>query len=163
MNVLIRLDERLIHGQVAIKWTRHLSIERVVVGNDMAAGSEIIKRSLMMAAPNTCKVAIKTVDEAIGLLNDPRGEHLRMMGIVNSPKDLLECVRNVHQIELINIGNYGRVAMKKEGRERKAYGANLYLYDDEAEVLREVCRSGIKCVYQTTPDEIPENVEKLLG
>ena len=61
MIKLLRLDERMIHGQVAIKWSRHLSVDRIVVANDGAASNPIIQKSLMMAEPSTCKVAIKSV------------------------------------------------------------------------------------------------------
>ena len=50
----IRLDERLIHGQVAIKWSRHTGVNRIIVANDDAAKNPIIQKSLMMAAPSTC-------------------------------------------------------------------------------------------------------------
>ena len=87
MIKLLRLDERMIHGQVAIKWSRHLSVDRIVVANDGAASNPIIQKSLMMAAPSTCKVAIKSVDDAIKLLNDPRAEALKILLIASSPKD----------------------------------------------------------------------------
>ena len=47
MIKLVRLDERLIHGQVAIKWSRHTGVDRIVVANDEAAGNKIIQQSLM--------------------------------------------------------------------------------------------------------------------
>ena len=84
----IRLDERLIHGQVAIKWSRHTGVNRIIVANDDAAKNPIIQKSLMMAAPTTAKVAIKTVEDAVTLLNDPRCEALKIMVIVSNPKDL---------------------------------------------------------------------------
>ena len=58
----VRLDERMIHGQVATKWSRTLGVDRIVVADDTAAASDIMQKSLMMAAPTTCKTAIVTVD-----------------------------------------------------------------------------------------------------
>ncbi|MPN03650.1 putative phosphotransferase enzyme IIB component [bioreactor metagenome] len=117
----------------------------------------------MMAAPSTCKVAIKHVDEAIELLNDPRGKNLRMMGIVSNPDDLLRVVEQVKDIDLVNIGNYGRIASKRNGVARRTVDRNLYVYDDEVETLRKVIKANAKCIYQTTPDETPESLTKLLG
>ena len=68
MIKLVRLDERLIHGQVAIKWSRHTGVDRIVVANDEAAGNKIIQQSLMMAAPATAKVTIRSVADSITLL-----------------------------------------------------------------------------------------------
>ena len=50
MIKMIRLDERLIHGQVATKWSRLLDVDRILVADDEAAENEIVKKSLMMAA-----------------------------------------------------------------------------------------------------------------
>ena len=49
----VRLDERMIHGQVATKWSQLLGVNRIIVADDQAASNEIIKKSLMMAAPAT--------------------------------------------------------------------------------------------------------------
>ena len=43
MIKLFRIDERLIHGQIAIKWSRHTGVDHIVVANDSAAKSDIIK------------------------------------------------------------------------------------------------------------------------
>ena len=163
MILMVRLDERMIHGQVAIKFSRHTSAERIIVANDEAAGNELIQKSLMMAAPATCKTAIKTVKDSIELLKDPRCEALRIMVIVNSPQDLLEVVTEVSDIPLINIGNYGRIAPKQVGKTRKTYGINFYAYDEEVEIFKKILATGIDCIYQTLPEDAPVNVKNILG
>lgn len=162
MIKMLRLDERLIHGQVAIKWSRHLKVDRIVVANDEASKNEVIQKSLLLAAPQNIKVAIKDVDFSIKLLNDPRMSKVNALVIVDSPQDLLKIVKNVENISKINIGNYGRVAEKKEGIQRKSYGPNLYLYDDERDILREVLSYSSDVTYQTTPEDVPEKLSKLL-
>ncbi len=162
MIKLIRLDERLIHGQVAIKWSRHTGVDRIVVANDEAAGNMIIQKSLMMAAPSTAKVAIKKVSDAITLLNDPRTEALKILVIVSNPDDLLTILKEVQNIPLVNIGNYGRIAAKKADQQRTVYGHNLYAYPEEVEVFKKILDCKIETVYQTTPEESAEKLEKVL-
>ena len=41
----VRLDERMIHGQVATKWSRTLGVDRIVVADDTAAASDIMQES----------------------------------------------------------------------------------------------------------------------
>lgn len=88
MIKLLRLDERLIHGQVAIKWSRHTSVNRIVVIDDDAANNPIIQKSLMMAAPNTVKVAIKGIEAGIKLLNDPRCEEMKILVVTGNLENL---------------------------------------------------------------------------
>ena len=163
MITFFRIDERLIHGQVVIKWSRHTGVDRIIVANDIAAGSQIMQRSLLMAAPGHIKTAIKTVADAIELLNDPRAEALKILLLVDSPEDALTIVKNVKNIPFLNIGNYGRIAREKPGKPRKSYGLNIYVDDEEYEVFRETLAMGIKCIYQTVPEEPPMDLAGVLG
>ena len=65
MIKLFRIDERLIHGQIAIKWSRHTGVDSIVVANDNAAQSTMIQRALKMAAPAGIKTVIKSLDAAV--------------------------------------------------------------------------------------------------
>ncbi len=163
MIKLLRLDERLIHGQIAIKWSRHTGVDRIVVANDSAAKSEIIKKSLMMAAPSHIKTVIKSVDEAITLLNDPRCDQMSILLLVKNPWDLNKMLEKVPNIKKINIGNYGRVEPEHEGYKRKTYGSNLYIDDFELDEFKKIAGSSIESIYQTTPEETAESLKKLLN
>ena len=147
----VRLDERMIHGQVATKWSRTLGVDRIVVADDTAAASDIMQKSLMMAAPATCKTAIVTVDKAVSLCNDPRAAGLKILLIVSTPENLLRVAKEVKDIPQINVGNYGRIAPKHGTEARKTYTKNLYAYEDEVGVLRQVMETGIPCNVQTIP------------
>lgn len=163
MIVMVRLDERMIHGQVAIKWSRHTGVDRIVVANDEAAANPLIQKSLMMAAPDTAKTAIKDVGASIELLRDPKAAQHKILIIVSTPEDLLRIVTEVSDIPLVNVGNYGRVAPKVNGEPRKSYRKNLYAYESEVLVLQKVIETGIKCNYQTVPDDAPEELLKVLN
>ena len=163
MIKLVRLDERLIHGQVAIKWSRHTGVDRIVVANDEAAGNKIIQQSLMMAAPATAKVTIRSVADSITLLKDPRAAGHKILVIISNPKDLIKILEEVKEIPLINVGNYGRIAPKQGDLARRTYGSYLYAYDEEVEDFKKVLSFGIDTVYQTTPEDNPEKLSKVLG
>jgi len=156
MIKLLRLDERLIHGQIAIKWSRHLSVSHIVVIN------EIIKKSLLMAAPPTVKVAIKGMDDGIKLLMDPRTAEMSILVLVGSPQEVLKLLNTVKGIQKVNIGNYGRVAPKEGVEFRKTYRNNLFLYEKEVVILREILDTGVECIYQTTPEETPESLKSII-
>ena len=62
--VNVRIDERLIHGQVAAVWTNTLNATRIMVIDDMAAKDEIQKIALKMACPSTVKLSILPAEKA---------------------------------------------------------------------------------------------------
>ena len=165
MIKLIRLDERLIHGQIAIKWSRHTNVTHIIVANDSAASNSVIKKSLMMAAPGHLKTQIVPVEQAINLLNDPRCADLKVLVIVKNPKDMntvLDACPTV-EVETINIGNYGRVEPKNPGYDRVTYGRNLYIDETELPEFKKIVANGRKAIYQTTPEEPAEDLETLLN
>ena len=162
MIKLFRIDERLIHGQIAIKWSRHTGVDSIVVANDRAAENVMIQKSLKMAAPPGIKTVIKTLDAAADTLNDPRCQPLKVLVLVNSPKDALKLAGRVQGIPFVNVGNYGRVAPKKEGMERTRLDNNLYCDQEEMAQLKELLASGLECIYQTTPEEPAIALKKLI-
>ena len=164
MLKLIRLDERLIHGQIAIKWSRVTGVDRIIVANDAAAENSVIQKSLMMAAPPTCKTAIISVDKAIEMMKNPKAADHKILLLVNNPDDLLKVLTSIEEKpETVNIGNYGRIAPKVNGEARPEYKAHLYLYDDEKETLKKVLDLGLRTVYQVTPDDAAEPLDKILN
>lgn len=163
MIVFFRIDERLIHGQIAIKWSKYTNADRIVVANDAAASSPIIQKSLIMASPSGIKTAIKTIDDAITLLNDPRAEKLKILVLVNCPEDAAKLAANVKGIPYINVGNYGRIAPKKAGMPRKMYGANIFCDEVEVKCFKDLLDTGLKCIYQTTPEAPAEDISKVFN
>lgn len=160
MIKLLRIDERLIHGQIVTGWSKLLSVSAIVVGNDRAASDDIVKMSLKMAAPQGMKVTIKTVKEAIQLLNDPRCESMSILVIVDNPEDALEVAASVPGIPEINVGNYGR--QEKEANRRKSLSTALFANDEEIDTLKKLLDTGIPCHVQMTASEGKEKLADVL-
>lgn len=72
MIVQLRVDDRLVHGQVTLMWGKELSTKGILVANDAAAQNETQSSTLKMACPSGQKLLIRTIDDAIKIANDPR-------------------------------------------------------------------------------------------
>lgn len=150
MIKMLRIDERLIHGQVAIAWSKVLSVSAIVVANDIAAEDEMLKMTLKMAAPQGVKVAIRSVKGAIELLNDSRCEKMSILIVVNNPKDALDIVKEVNNIPLINLGNFGKIDNKIGGRKKLSEG--IYVSDEESKVLENLIETGVEVEVRMVPE-----------
>ena len=160
MIKLLRIDERLIHGQVANQWARQLAVDAIVVANDTAASNELIEMSLRMAAPQGIKVVIKKVKDAIQQLNDPRARPLSIFVVVNCPKDALEIVENVQNIPYVNVGNFGRV--NKDKMNRKQYSDSLYANEEEIQTLKQILATGIDCEVRMLTTDTKVSLKSLI-
>lgn len=104
------VDERLIHGQIAMVWSKEMSIDGIVVANDATASDETQQMALKMAVPSGIKVIIKTVDSAIELLNDPRAQNMKLFVLVRTVDDAEKLAEKVSDIQYVNLGNVGKAS-----------------------------------------------------
>lgn len=160
MIKMLRIDERLIHGQVAMIWSKHLGIDRIVVVNEKAALDPILASTLKMAAPDTIKVIVLGHEKAKVLFNDPRTANLKILVVVNSPQDALFVTENVDGLPKVNVGNYGRVEGKTSEKEK--INDNLYLGAEDKTDLRKIMDLGVPVEYQLVPDQSVTDLSEII-
>ena len=61
---LVRIDDRLIHGQVATVWAKEANAERIIICSDEVAKDEIRKTLLLQVGPPGVKVSVVSVAKA---------------------------------------------------------------------------------------------------
>ena len=105
MIKITRVDERLVHGQVAFAWTNSLGADCILVVNDEAAADKIRATTLKLAAPAGIKFSIKSVADAIVLLNGTKTDKYKVFVIVGNTDDALKLVEHVKGVDHINLGN----------------------------------------------------------
>ena len=161
MIAQLRVDDRLIHGQVALVWTKELDTPGIVVANDNAANNEMVQMTLKMATPTGKKLLIRSVDDAIKVFNNPKGKNMRMFDFTNSVADALKIAQNVEDIDGINVANVGRFADKSEG-ETHQVGSTLMLSDSELEALKELTKLDVPVFQQVVPSNPKTNISSML-
>ncbi len=158
MISMLRIDERLIHGQVAVAWTKSLRITHIVVINDEISKIEMQKQILKMAAPPNVKVAIKDIEGGLQLLKDPRTKDLNILVVVKNVKDAYTIVQKFDDIKVVNIGNCGFFAKEKECKEFSKY---VRLTEEDISLLKQI-NNKIPVEMQITPEFKAVNFEKMM-
>lgn len=113
MIKITRVDERLVHGQVAFAWTNSLGADCILVVNDEAAADKIRATTLKLAAPAGIKFSIKSVADAIALLNGTKTDKYKVFVIVGNTDDALKLVENVKGVDHINLGNMKKTESRR--------------------------------------------------
>jgi PTS system mannose-specific IIB component len=103
----MRIDNRLIHGQVAVTWKNHIGAQAIIVCNDKVAADPIQKMALPMAARGS-KVLVYTIAETIAYAQANPKE--TMFVICKHPSDALALIDAGLEIEHVNVGNAAPVA-----------------------------------------------------
>ena len=65
MIKLLRVDHRLLHGQVAFSWTQFLGADCILIANDSLMQDELRKTTIKLAKPQGVKVVMKNIQDSI--------------------------------------------------------------------------------------------------
>lgn len=111
--VLVRVDDRLIHGQVALGWTRIVGATHIVVANDEVASDQTQIMLLKMASPPGVKATILSVDDCAKKLSGNEFKNDKILVLVRDPESLIRLMDGGVEITEVNIGNV-RAAENRE-------------------------------------------------
>lgn len=143
----IRIDDRLIHGQVAMFWTNELHASRIMVINDEVANNTMQKSLLRMAAPANVATSIITREKAVANISSGKYEGQRVLIVVKSPVDILYLVNHGLDITSLNVGNLS-------GRDHTtSIRPNINVTDEEMDAFKQLLDKGIEITTVMTPND----------
>ena len=160
MITMARVDDRLIHGQVAVKWSKELNISRIIVASDSIAKNAVQVAALKGAAPAGVKAAILSIEKAAAILSDPRSTDMRILVVSNEPQSLVSLFKLINERPVLNIANYGRVNGPIGTKDK--ISDSVYLTEDDKAALREAADMGIEVMHQPLPDDPRKDLMALI-
>ncbi|ELY4322513.1 PTS mannose transporter subunit IIAB [Cronobacter turicensis] len=101
---LARIDDRLIHGQVATRWTKETNVSRIIVVSDEVAADNVRKTLLTQVAPPGVTAHVVDVAKMIRVYNNPKYAGERVMLLFTNPTDVERVVEGGVKITSVNIG-----------------------------------------------------------
>lgn len=156
MIKLTRIDDRLVHGQVAFTWTPALGVNCLLIANDKVATDEFLKMTLGLAKPASSKLLIKSVKEAIVFLNDEKYSSLKILVLINNVKDAAELADNVSEIQSINFGGL----RSKEGS--KLISKAIAVNPDDITIINKLIDKGIELEVRQLPTDTRQPIADLI-
>ena len=147
-----RIDERLIHGQVAGIWSTSLSTQRIIVANDEAATDPLQKSSLRMAAPSSMRLSA-----AKNIQSGKYGKQ-RLFLLFKNPKDVLRFIEAQGPIKTVNVGN---MSYKEGARE---VTKSIQVLPEEEQIFETIASKDVTVTAQLVPnDPVVDFMKKLRG
>ena len=135
---LWRIDDRLIHGQVATRWTKETGVKRIIVVNDNIVKDKTRATMLKQAVPPGVTAHVVSVDKMMRVYNNPEYAGDKVMLLFTNPTDALELVRRGVPIKSINIGGMAY----KEGR--VMLDMSVSVDEKDIEAFKELDSRGIE-------------------
>ncbi|WP_321383446.1 mannose/fructose/sorbose PTS transporter subunit IIB [uncultured Enterococcus sp.] len=134
---LARIDDRLIHGQVATVWAKEAGAERIIVVSKEVNEDTIRKTLVKQAAPPGIKVNIVDVEKAVKVFNNPKYASDTVFYLFTNPTEVLELVQAGVPLESINIG--GMQFRTGKTQITKAISVN----DQDIQAFRQLKEQGV--------------------
>ncbi|CAG8998797.1 MAG: PTS system mannose-specific EIIAB component [Candidatus Celerinatantimonas neptuna] len=101
---LARIDDRLIHGQVATRWTKETGVNRIIVVSDEVAQDQVRSTLLKQVAPPGVTAHVVDVAKAIRVYDNPKYARDKVMLLFTNPTDVLTLVQGGVDIKSVNVG-----------------------------------------------------------
>ena len=152
----VRIDGRLIHGQVANLWTTKLNISRIMVVDDEVAKNAIEKSGLKLATPSGVKLSILPIEKAAANILAGKYDSQRLLIVARRPDRLLKLVELGVPLEEINVGNMSQTP------ETRSITKSINVVDADVEAFNELDRKGVRLVAQMVPSDKAEKFMELL-
>lgn len=156
MVKLLRVDHRLLHGQVAFSWTSYLQADCILIANDNVINDQLRLTTLKLARPNGVKLVIKSVDESIKALEEGKTDKYRLFIVVDSVEDAAKIVTNVKTIKIINLGG------TKPNDNTISISRVVHLTKKEISILKELDNVGIDIEVRQVPNDTKMNAISLI-
>jgi mannose PTS system EIIAB component len=156
MNIqLIRIDDRLIHGQVVVGWFPALEIRTVVVINDAVAANKVKREMMALGVPSGNRVEFFDVVSSLTVLPaDPGVENTLLL--FENPTDVLRFVQGGGHVSSVNVGGLHFAEGKSEIHN------GYFVSDKDLESLKALAALGISLEIRALPGQNPVNLNALL-
>lgn len=152
--VYTRIDERGLHGQVAVGHGPHSGCNLILFAND-AVANDPAQQILAKMSAGEFDTRFFSLRKTIDVIHKA-ASHQKIFILVCSPQDALTLVKGGVPIKRINIGNMHY----KEGKEQ--VHATVSLDNDDKNTFRELVERGVSCTIQRNPSDTPINIEQYL-
>jgi mannose/fructose/N-acetylgalactosamine-specific phosphotransferase system component IIB len=154
----MRIDNRLIHGQVTVTWVGSVGANRLIVTNDQVA-TDPVQKMLLPAAARGVPTSVLSVDDTLTYVASEQGQREKIMIIAKLPTDGLRLLEGGLRPARVNVGNQAPTPATKF----KMITHSIAATADDAVTYRAIAGLlGHELTSQMMPSERPTDVVSLL-
>ncbi len=154
--VLVRVDSRLIHGQVLEAWVPHTSARCIVVMSDDLMSSPMEKMIMEASVPSSIKVFIGGVTEMVSRFKSGEFDKLRTLVLFANSQDVLSAYRDGFIFNKLNLGNM------HAGSGKVPCSCTIYLDPTDIENLNELVAGGVEVGSRCVPTDTQRSYKKMI-
>ena len=145
--VHVRMDNRLIHGQILLAWNKGFNIDHIIVTNDQVAADPLQVTLLRALAPIGPKVSVLSIEDCVAYCRGPEADNENIFIIAKFPEDGLALVEEGLDMPVLNLGNQAYV------RGSKKLCNTVYVTESGVKALKKLHGNGIRITCRMMPSD----------
>jgi len=155
--VLIRVDDRLVHGQIVEAWAPFCKATRVIVASDAVKNNLVQKVAIESCSSKVLAIKVESIAETLRdlILEDMNKE--RIIIIFSTLKELLQAYNKGFVISNVNIGNIHHRNADQGGRE---ITPSVYIDKEDEGILQYLLKQGVRLDIRAVPSDRPVDMFK---
>ena len=145
--VLARVDNRLVHGQIVVYWSKEVQPQRIAIVDEAIAKDDAMKMIYKLAAPKNYKMSILPPQKFIDNLHAGKYGDERILVLFQSVKEACRTIEMGLEVESLQLGNCPRT--------EKTFAACDYIFltEEDYSLLKKLSDQGQKIYMQNTPSD----------
>ncbi|KRN27543.1 PTS family mannose fructose sorbose porter component IIB [Lactobacillus selangorensis] len=152
----VRIDGRLIHGQVANLWTTKLGVSRIMVVDNEVSKSDVDKAALKLAKPAGVNLSILDEKRAADHIKAGKYDSQKVFIVAKRPEILLQMVDDGVPITVINVGNMS------QNDDTQSLANSINVDAEDVKAFNELNDKGVKLTAQMVPSDPVQDFMPLL-
>ena len=153
---LVRIDDRLIHGQVVEGWLPALSACRVLVVSDQAAVDATQAALMQMALPESVGLEICSVKDAPEAVRRAAAGPEPVLVLAPGPAEVLALLRAGVRLEAVNVGGLHYAAGRVQ------LGKAIFLGEEDLRDLKAIADQGVRLEGRAVPSDTSQDIMGLI-
>ena len=153
--VLVRIDDRLIHGQVMTSWLSYTGANKIMIIDDGVAADPFMKSVLKTCVPANVRLAAFTIEKAaVRLKKGFSGD--KCIVLVKYPETLYQLMKKGIVFDRVNIGGMGVSGT------RTKFFRNISASEEEKQMLKELVDAGSHISVRIIAEDSETDISKIL-
>jgi mannose PTS system EIIA component len=154
---LVRIDDRLVHGQVVVGWIPHLNADEILVVSEAASKDETQVTLMQLALPEQVSLKVKGFRDAADYLQTDEARIRNILVLTPGPFEVLGLLDKGARFDHVNVGGLHYTAGRVQ------LGKAIFLSELDKEALREIGRRGVRLEGRAIPSDAELDILKMIG
>ena len=143
----VRVDHRLIHGQVGFTWTKFLDADCILIASDDLMNDSLKMSAMKMAKPSGVKLVMKNIEDSAKALNSGVTDKYKLFIVVESIADVYKLCKETGMIDKITLGG----VKSREGT--RQISKAVFTTPKEEELIKELITDGVTVEIRQVPSD----------